>query len=649
LVVLTAGVLLASDLATAHRAQAQTTIVPNSANQTAVLGSAYRSEREGLIGQTCVSGTATATGTPTSSFNFTQELSQRDAASELGFGAGGHARFGAVKASTSARFMRGSSSSAYSVGAVWMSDYRLPVEKLTAAQLSPIGLGVAQNDERWAQTCGDEYVAEIVRGGKLFFSIRLDFSSTEAKQSFEARFKISGPLFGVQGDLKTASREFSRETRVTVQALQVGGDVAKLTAIFPTDTAGRAGYVRCTLGAFDQCASFIESAITYATDTQHGFPSQLAANAADLEYRTAPYTSMGVFPKNYPGLTEAIARARGSLHETFEQQFTSQMLAERLLELPLEAPRRQRIAQARDVIAANIAATLAVSEICYGRPSDCPAAVTGLHPRDFDASALTLPPLPTASVRLHTTAQGLLTRPASLALTVPQLVGSTPDLGQISAQLNSLALNRLRTISLGSPIQALCAIATPMPPCGDSTRTVGGAARELSDLRDHPSVGGEASAVLAIEGVGLKQARLFFEDTPLKTIPLTFTAGGFPSKYTPNSALIVLATTRGNPGWLDLDFEAEAKKLMHGVMPKADGVFYALVEDQFGRQVRVDLAYFAWGDAKIPIPDREREMFKITWRHRWWDPATDGTTLTGPSPWSEQGRVEGHVDRPRTP
>lgn len=630
-------------------ASAQQTIVASTANRTAVLGSAYRSEREGLIGQSCVTGTHDTTGTPTSSFNFTQELSEREASSELGFGAGGRARFGVVEASASARFMRASTSTAYSVSAVWLSDYRLPVEKLTGdAKLSPIGNSVRADDDRWAQTCGDEFVTEIVRGGKLFFSIRVDFSSAESKQSFESRFKVSGPLFDVEGDLKTASKEFSKDTHVTVNALQVGGDVSKLTAIFPSNVEGRAGFVQCTLGAFDKCADFIGSAIQYATDTQHGFPSQFTTRLADLEYRTAPYTSVGVFPNNYPGLTEAIAESRKRLHEIFEEQLKDEVLADRLLELPLEAVRHQRISAARDIIAANLDAILVASRTCYDTPGDCPRTVNALHTTDFDSSALTLPPLPVVSMRLFTTSAGLLSRAASLRQTVPTQVVPADVSPAIAERLKALS-ETIGNISVERSLSVACVIAPNPPPCGDSARTLTGRARRLEDLRDSV-VGGEVSAVLYVDGVGLKDARLFFENQELKIIPLTFQAGGFPNKYSPTSAFIVIATTRSNPGWRDVDMEAESKKLMRNSMPKADGAFYVLIEDQFGRSVRADLAYFSWKFTQTDRPNnRVFEDFRYTWRQRWWDPATNGTMLDGTDPWSESGYAQGDVDRPRGP
>ncbi|HEX7678330.1 MAG TPA: hypothetical protein VF713_09410, partial [Thermoanaerobaculia bacterium] len=145
----------------------------STANRTAVIGTGYQSEKQLMSGK-CLDASTTWTGQPTSTFNFSQSLTEQQASNELGVSLGGRARFGVVETSATANFMRSAVSNKYSVSAVWLSDYRLPTQKLLAQPnsqlLSPVGRAVDGNDERWAETCGDEYVEEITKGAKLFFS-----------------------------------------------------------------------------------------------------------------------------------------------------------------------------------------------------------------------------------------------------------------------------------------------------------------------------------------------------------------------------------------------------------------------------------------------------------------------------------------------
>jgi hypothetical protein len=209
----------------------------------AKLGYAYRSEQGRFPGGACVSGKEDAAGFSRSSFSFDQSLNERDAADQLGLSAGGRAQFGAYTASASARFMRSAVSSTYSVSAVWLSDYLFSSQILTVTpdDKTATGKAVYDNPDRWNETCGDEYVSGIIKGAKLFFSIRVDFSSQQEKQSFEAEFSVAGPLASVNGKMEQASQRFSRNTHITVTAYQIGGDVRRFAPkrLIPTEVRRR--------------------------------------------------------------------------------------------------------------------------------------------------------------------------------------------------------------------------------------------------------------------------------------------------------------------------------------------------------------------------------------------------------------------------
>jgi hypothetical protein len=79
-------------------------IQASTANRTSVVGGGYQSEKQLLVGQ-CLTCRPQTTATTTSTFNFAQSLKEQQASSELGLGAGGRARFGAVEVSASASFM----------------------------------------------------------------------------------------------------------------------------------------------------------------------------------------------------------------------------------------------------------------------------------------------------------------------------------------------------------------------------------------------------------------------------------------------------------------------------------------------------------------------------------------------------------------
>src|ERR1700730_9161802 len=209
-----------------------TEIQAATANKAAVLGSAYDRRKELFVGQACIQGTSQSTGASSVELHLDAALSQRDMSSMLGLDVDGRARYGAVAASRSAHFLRDASSTAFSVSAIWSSQYSLPPSILTNPTKSAIGTGAATDLVHWADRCGDEFVDEVRLGGRLMVSVRVDFASQQQKEDFESRFSLSGPIASLDATLKQASTEFARDVRITIAGTQFGGDVSRLTGIF---------------------------------------------------------------------------------------------------------------------------------------------------------------------------------------------------------------------------------------------------------------------------------------------------------------------------------------------------------------------------------------------------------------------------------
>jgi hypothetical protein len=361
------------------RAAADDEIVTTTSRGSASLGGAYQDDKEAFVGQECITGEKENVGSSNSTFSLTQSMAESRLADELGFSAGGRGRFGVVEASASADFFSKSVSNSFTTSAIYSAAYNFPAQKLKGTRLTDIGSAVQNNDDRWNKTCGNGYVAEIRSGAKLFFSIVVEFQSAEQKQQFDAKFSISGPLAGASGELSKATAAFGRNIKVRINALQIGGDVSKLTSLFPNTEAGRQSFLDCTLGKFESCADFLGKALQYATAVDTGFPSQLKPDdgkgAATFSYRIVPYSAAGIFPKGYPSLEQATLLARKELSETFEKMFRLSVDGDRLLRTKLTTPRRSALEKERAKVKENITAILAASKTCYEAPADCPKAV----------------------------------------------------------------------------------------------------------------------------------------------------------------------------------------------------------------------------------------------------------------------------------
>jgi hypothetical protein len=74
-------------------------------------------------------------------------------------------------------------------------------------------------------------------------------------------------------------------------------------------------------------------------------------------------------------------------------------------------------------------------------------------------------------------------------------------------------------------------------------------------------------------------------------------------------------------------------------MPKADGVFYFLVDDVFGRDTRFDLEYVSWDPPDCKATSGQGDRPSLTerihyYRNRIWDSATSGTSVSGAQKWA---------------
>lgn len=574
------------------------TIQAATASRSAIPGAAYQSEKETFVGQECITGTVVQQGTQRSAFSFEQSLNEQQASALMGLSAGGRARFGAVEASASARFLKNSTSSKLSVSAIWISDYLLPNKKLTAPTLTAIGTAVRDHDKRWAETCGDQYVDEIVYGARLFFSIRVDFASEEQKQAFEAEFALSGPLYSANTKLEDASKRFSRDTKITITATQFGGDVSKITALFDSSERGQSSFTECTLGNFEGCAKVIGAALRYVTNTDSGFPSQLSESskpgAAILEYRTAHYSAANIYPVNYPYLDDANKAARSRLHDAFEKYLTLTVVADRLLSIRLNEPMRAKILSERNKSDRNIAAILASSRVCYETPLKCVESVHSMQLTEIDQGVFSLPPFPHASYRLLTVEKGIWSRQESVTSM------QSCEMGKRDA----------------SSIVAL-AICLPQLKNENPFRSV--------DI---------VSTVLYLEGIGLEKATFYFEGVDLGGVALRPSSSVPSEKRGPGFAAIVTSSNRTNPGWVDFDIESFVQKLMNKDHPDADGIFYIVVTDVFGRSARYDVEYVKWQSREFDSPKGKiRQLASWERVNRAWAPDSgEGLTLVRPEP-----------------
>jgi len=204
-----------------------------------ILGYGYSTQGESFK-QPCVQGTVTYAGAQSATLSLVMSMSQGELESSLGFSVGAKARYGLYTASASAKFARASRASDRSVSLIYSAQYGLQNAILTDPKMTEAA-SQALSGMRWDTICGDQFVQEIVRGAALYFTIRIDFTSKAQQQVFEAAFKLDSPFVGLDARLRQASSKFDRQTKVTISALQIGGDATKISTMFGAPRCSREG------------------------------------------------------------------------------------------------------------------------------------------------------------------------------------------------------------------------------------------------------------------------------------------------------------------------------------------------------------------------------------------------------------------------
>jgi Leucine Rich repeats (2 copies) len=356
----------------------------------AVLGQGYDVSEERFAGL-CVLGDRQFAGTQEATISFDKKVSETEVADSLGFSVGGKARYGLITGSLSAEFTSSSSSSDYSEVAVYSAKYQFKNQKLNYTGLTPQGQqakgsAVGNNFvwENWEKTCGHEFVEQVVQGASLYISIKIEFSTKASKTAFDAQFSLSGPMFEVGGKLSTASKQFGKTASISIQAYQLGGDVAKLSQALNANLGDKPevkAIAVCSMDNPDACLQLLNGAIKYATDE---FPKQInpalgadnPAGPADLIYITKPWSDLALYSP--PAIiADGVKTAREDLSFQFERnlKYRNRVRALQTGPLRLSPAQQTKIEHIDTIVSDNLKLIDETANICYSQMDRCVAKV----------------------------------------------------------------------------------------------------------------------------------------------------------------------------------------------------------------------------------------------------------------------------------
>lgn len=352
---------------------------------TAPLGKGYNSERDHFRGE-CVKGTHYFEGKQESNFGLSQTLSQKSLSDELGFSAGFKVKTGVTSHKGSAKFLRSTAESGHSISSTFYSNYSFKDTYLKNPTLTDMAKDLLKNPERFKKACGDHFILRKSTGAKLFYNIKIEFASKKSKEVFQANYNFKGSFASAYANLKKSRSNFSKRTSVQFSAVQLGGDVSKLTELIAStstdsDNSSAFAFVDCSFGDFSKCDDVMKAALVYATDTEEGFPSQInkttddgRGGAASFKYLASDYESLGVFIDLPREVNFMIQSIRKRLSSMFDELFNQATKTENILSssvIRLTTEQRKHFLEMKNDLDSRVELVASAIYNCYQYPLDC--------------------------------------------------------------------------------------------------------------------------------------------------------------------------------------------------------------------------------------------------------------------------------------
>ncbi|KAB8031865.1 hypothetical protein [Fluviispira multicolorata] len=175
------------------------------------------------------------------------------------------------------------------------SVYELSLNYPTAYLAEPIltekgKYALLKDPETIREMCGNYVISTIHLGLKFFVSLKVTFTNSTIKKEFIKKVNI-GALWGALSKTVThidASEEIKKNTVVSLNAYQYGGDPSKLDALIGKNREILKG---CTLDNFDPCVKAYGDIIAYSkvdAEGSDGLYSQMNNGKYSLDSKIGP-------------------------------------------------------------------------------------------------------------------------------------------------------------------------------------------------------------------------------------------------------------------------------------------------------------------------------------------------------------------------
>jgi len=357
-------------------------ITPPDPNSVGDLGEGYDSDRDKFKPASCLNGNYTeVTGEITSVLDGNKIYSYEELIRDLKIDLTTGMTYKLFNAERKTHFALNTKERKTYFSTVFKFEVTLPNGKFDIDiddKLNELGRSVygLSKQQCFRTVCGDRFISQTERGASLYVALQFNFTSEQEKKQFNQTFDMGFGFGKLSANLELAVNSMSEQTketsRMTIKALQIGGDVAALGNILGGNAEGSiAPALTCSFTSIGDCDRAIQEIIDY---TSGSFANGVRNNPATLGYKFAQYEEIGISPKLESKTTPEILEARVRLAQEYATQIQDReqvgfMVKE--FSAMLDSSQRRELVKLGNDLDVNIEILRNAAGVCFGDLKSC--------------------------------------------------------------------------------------------------------------------------------------------------------------------------------------------------------------------------------------------------------------------------------------
>ncbi len=268
--------------------------IPGLINDHVILGTAYNSDTNEFLNVQPVAGSVVENlGNTQVQFELVNNASYEDVLSQLNGNVDVDVAFPVVRVNAGGHLAKEAASTEFSNTYTFQASLTpkkkvlQPLDINQGFSLSAVGNELATNyQSKLMNLAGDSFITEIEYGAQLFINMKIEYLSEQHKSEIGGYLGVSygaGNIgINVDGKLNYIDEELKKSVRITVRALQKGGEPTALLKVIPNNI------ISCSLDNYAPCFNLFEQAVNYAKN-DFGDQFNALSDYNVVRYKAVPY------------------------------------------------------------------------------------------------------------------------------------------------------------------------------------------------------------------------------------------------------------------------------------------------------------------------------------------------------------------------